>query len=81
MNKSEYRTISAIIRRINRALKPHQRLRISRKNSQFEQAFGRFFVWDDLNCRPIETYVNIEELARRLGVLGAHEVQDAPPAN
>ena len=67
-------TKSALLRRVNRKLAHDQeKVIVSRIDSDAYREFGRYYLQDTHANRVIGSHLDLEELARDLGVLGAAE--------
>lgn len=70
-------TTAAVINRINRKLKPEMRRVRKIRGEQAISTFGEYALWDDRGNHPIDTDIDVEKLARDLGVLARAEVVSA----
>jgi hypothetical protein len=66
-------TPRAVIQRINRKLKPDDRMLRTARSPRVEQDLGRYFIVNFNRNRIVEQHVDLEDLGRELGVLAAYE--------
>jgi hypothetical protein len=73
-------TERALVGRVNRKLAHREQfITVARQDSRLHHNVGRFSVWAALTGGLVESHVQLDALARELGVIHADEVLGGAP--